>query len=644
MTERQPKRSYLKAAVLVFAGFACLAFHEAIGQSFFAGYKLGLGSTIPNDDRTRFTFFYAYWVVFGTGAVIFLTTGLCRLTAGSRLRERFEGWWRTSSGFSWVVAFSILTIALAVVIRLFVLHRAPMVDDEWSYRFAAQTLASGHLTANSLPEPLKLFFDRHQMINDGRWYSQYFLGWPALMAPGVWLGIEEWMNAFYAALTIPAVYLTVGRLVGEGWAKLSVVLVTTSPFLMVQAATLGSHTTCMMAAAWSLYFYLRAAGSESHWGWHAGFALAFSCAFFIRPYTALSLSLPFLGVWFYLVVVQGTVRWKALAAFAFPAAVMAFLFLAVNTAQNGGPFQTAYGAYQSYIEANGHRITLLDPETSPLIANLRFDEPLKRIALVGVGVFRLNRALFGWPASLVLILAAPLDRRTSLLWGSMVTYLGLHLFVNDPGADAYGPLHFFELSLPVIILSVAGAKRLSEFASHLDGGIQRGDESGASSWRAWPAVAVGTAIAIAFFGYHPVRLGTVAKMGVNISLPEKSVERAELEDAIVFAPKSYAPPCLVEPATYSVTSRPSNHPNLEGSVLWANHISVQDDKKLMRYFPGRRGYVLMWPRQRCSPDLLPLQRLRPGMLPERDLGDSGEGPDWSRAPDPGKFSPYERRY
>ena len=642
----QPRtQQFLKSFFLISAAGLLILFHENIGTVFFQDYKLGVGSTLPNKERTRFMFFYGYWVTFGTGAIFLMASGLSLLGGITDLWRRVATGWEEASEEYWVVGATLVTLLGGILIQQLVLDGAPLTDDEWSYRFSARTLASGHLTANSLPEPLKLFFDRNQMINDGRWFSQYFIGWPMLAVPGVWLGIAQYMNAIYAAATIPPLFFVTRRLISPNAAKLSTILYLTSPFLMVEAATFGSHTSCLMALTWALFFYLRSTEPESHWSWHGLFSFTFCIAFFVRPYSTLALALPLLLGWsWHLLRQTDEQRLTKIAAFTLPAIAMASFFLLVNTVQNGGPFQTGYASYIEYINANDFRFTNFSVTTQPSQwANLRFDDLTHQIAMLGVGFFRLNSSLFGWPASLLLVLFAPLTRRTGLVWASFCSFLLFQFPLNDPGADAYGPVHFFELSLPILVLSVAGLARLMNLGQLLDRHI---DSTGAPSHRFqyWPALAVGSAIVLSFQAYHSVRLGTVAKMADNISLPHRIVRSVDLKNALVFSPQPFAPPCLIEPARHSVGYRPTNHPSLTDSVLWVNHVSVTDDKRLLEFFPDRNGYVLLWHRKKCQPELIPLDHVPAGALPIQGEKYSIDRSDWESAPTPETFSPYENRF
>jgi hypothetical protein len=94
----------------------------------------------------------------------------------------------------------LLGALLPIFIRKLILNDVPLTDDEASYRFGAELLAGGHLW---LPSPhMPVFFDNGFIVNDGKMYSQYFLGWPALLAIGVLLGIPGLINPILSGCTV----------------------------------------------------------------------------------------------------------------------------------------------------------------------------------------------------------------------------------------------------------------------------------------------------------------------------------------------------------------------------------------------------------------------------------------------------------
>src|SRR5262249_35896727 len=159
--------------------------------------------------------------------------------------------------------------AIPLAIRLFVIHSAPLTDDEGAYRFGAELLASGRLWVPS--PPMKLFFDQNFMINDGRLYPAYFLGWPALLAPRVGFLSPGIVTPLLSAATVPFLFRLLRSVVGASWARAGVILFLSSPFLQTTAATELSNTSWMLLIAWALSELMLLEGRTSRWQAHVAF-------------------------------------------------------------------------------------------------------------------------------------------------------------------------------------------------------------------------------------------------------------------------------------------------------------------------------------------------------------------------------------
>src|SRR5262249_33680345 len=163
--------------------FALLLFH-VIGHHFFDAYALDLGST--RGPTPRYKRFLSLWGLFGTLAAAFTGIRVARALTYSAASRRLRAWWHAASDAAWIAGGAGAGFLIPLALRIVLLHGAPLTDDESAYQFMAELLSHGRLWTDS--PPLKLFFDRIFMINDGHFYSQYFVGWPLPMLPAVWLG------------------------------------------------------------------------------------------------------------------------------------------------------------------------------------------------------------------------------------------------------------------------------------------------------------------------------------------------------------------------------------------------------------------------------------------------------------------------
>ncbi len=388
---------------------------------------------------------------------------------------------------------------------------------------------------------------------------------------------------------------------------------------MIGAATELSHTSCLFALVWMSWAVLRSRDADAGSVHHALVALLFCVAFFVRPLTAVGLALPLL-VWWAVGALRAEprARWRALAAFAVPSLLLGGLFLWINAAQNGSIFKSAYSAALDYARANDFRFTHWTERTT-LSVSLHPARFVKGLANTGVALFRLNGGMFGWPASLILLPLAWRARGSALWWWCFASFLLFHWTLLNVGIDSFGPVHYFEVTWPVILLSVLGVTRLAVRLE--ESGLGRGE----LPWAKAPAALLLALTLLGLVGYLPPRLRALHAMSSVVREAMTTPERAGVHDAVVFVRRYWTKNCDRQiPATF-VHWRPNPDPFLEDDVIWANHITVEDDRRLMLSFPGRRGYVFGWAKG-CKGALVPLDDPRAaGILPVRSSDIEGGG-------------------
>ncbi len=600
------------------AAAALLLLHSATVR-LMAGTELDFGSSI-NLPTPGYARFLALWMLYAGLAAGALALGLVRALGAKGREAGFLEVWNAGSDRKWIVYGSLFALLIPAALHTFLLHGAPLTDDESAYRFMARVLAAGRVYADS--PPLKLFFDNRFMINDGKMFAHFFVGWPALLAPGVWLGIPGFMNAVYSALTVPALYAVLRRLAGVAWARAGLLLYLTSPMLMVTAATETSHTSCVAALAWFTLLCLRSRDAGAPWWVHGAAAAAFCVAFFIRPTSALGVGLPLL-VWWLLGLERGS-RVRSLAAFAVPAVAFAALFLTVNRLQTGSFFEVAYQRAYTYAEENDFRFSLWPHAIEGgAFTEIGFHDAGRSLAVAAAALFRLNVTLLGWPCSLLFALFAGRGRLRAVLKLSVLSYFVFHFSTNNVGIDTFAPMHFFELAWPLLLLTVCGLETLTAALSRLAGLP--------ASWRRGPAAAACALVVVSLASYVPVRFGVIGRVADNVAMPFRAVREAELGPSVVFVHYPFIQYCRSAPTEGWVFVRPNNRPDLSDHVLWVNHLSVEKNKLLMRRFPDREGYVLAWDPS-CRVVFLRLANLAPGSLPDAPI--SGIDEVGAVAPDP----------
>jgi hypothetical protein len=591
-------------ALFLGAALALFAFY-LVGVASPDGNVLDLGSV--NFPTPRYVRFVAFWTAFGGLSTVLLALAVSRRVGAPVHIDRLATQWNALSERPFLIWTCAAAFAIPLSLRLWVLHSAPLTDDESAYRFAAQLLASGRLWVAS--PALKLFFDQNFMINDGRLYPAYFLGWPALLALGVLIHAPGIVNPLLSALTVPPLFRALRHFAGPAWARAGVLLFLSAPFLQIAAATELSHTSCLMALTWCLSMYLRTRDEDASWRHHAAFAFSFAFAFCIRPQSAVALGLPLVVSWgLGLRRLAPPHRLRASLACLLPAAFLAALFLSSLWAQNGSPWRIGYARSAEYLRENNFRFSTFGPNDLTPVAGFDFTQAGPAIARTALGMFRLNADLFGWPSSFaLLVFALPGSSRLSrILWWMAGSFVSLMLFQNDWGIDTFGPLHAFELALPILILTIVGANNLSE---RLTWAQSEGVEPPRWRWSAFSPSLLGALMVAAWCGFVPVRLSAVGQIAAHINVALRAPERLGIHRAVIFSPLPFAPPCNDLVPKHFVFFHPVNDPDQRNDVLWVNHVDIRSDRRLVETLPGRTGYVLTWTPE-CDVTLVPLAGLQ----------------------------------
>ena len=545
---------------------------------------LEIGTTTIN---RHFGAFIALWAVLGLIGVTRLSSGWASVATTKNPLERLLS---VGTDRAWVVGGVVAVFGLSVFLRVVVLHSVDLLDDDGAYLYSAQLLAAGQLWMDS--PPMKLFFDRTFLVNDGHMYSQYFLGWPAMLVPGVWLGDVDWVNPFYASLTVPAVFKVAKRVARTPiHARLAVLLYATSPMVIIAAATLMSHTASVLLLAWATHCGLRALDDDGHAGHAALFGTLMAVTFFNRPLEVVGLMLP-MGVVWLIASIRGR-KVGQLAAFIVPVALLAWLFVWVIHVQNGDPFQTAYERYNEYRAQNDFRFT-----TVPAHNDISIRDPVSALGNLVIALFRLNLSLFGWPVSFVLLIFAS-RMRNKWLWWMFGSFVATRMLTQDPGSAIAGPTHVFDILLPVIWLSVDGWGCLTDTA--------RESEAPDKMGRLVGALVLGSMLASALVS-TPIRVHSLVRMRQIIERPALVVEEAGLSNAVVFASYRLMVNCGHErPEPLLRFARDVPNPQLSDDILWLNHLNAPADRRLMaKLFPDREGWVLTRGEGDCGFVLQPL--------------------------------------
>ena len=319
------------------------------------------------------------------------------------LRGRFDRAWAVVRAVlgavseRWFVyGAAIVAVIAAAVAATYVLAGKPTTSDEVAQLWHARMLLTGRLSLP--PDANPEFFAVDNVIDAGRWYSQFPIGGPAAFAVAMLLGVTWLLNPLLAGLTVVNVYRFASRAYGTGEARVAAVLCATCPFLLWMSGSYMNHTlvaflvTLALAElpAWDdVTDRVRMRRSVV-------IGLALGAAVTVRPLDGAIAAIALGGFLVQSAVRHGRVR--ALLVTAAAGAVPIAWLLVTNWLTTGRPLLFGYEALWGANHGLGFH-------TDPLGNH---HTPGRGLLLAMVYMVQLNWALFEWPIAGLLVVGGAL--------------------------------------------------------------------------------------------------------------------------------------------------------------------------------------------------------------------------------------------
>jgi hypothetical protein len=361
---------------------------------------------------------------------------------------------------AFVAGASVATTLLGIGVAFYCYAGRGFSGDEMAMTWHARMLLAGHLAIPPTAHPE--FFNTVSVLErDGRWFSQYPIGGPALIALGlaaraVWLvgplllGVATWQ-----------LYRFARRAFGEATARAATLLFVLSPFVLVLGSTQMNHTPAMT-------FTLLALAELAAWDESAGRArsthaallgFAVGCITLVRPLDAALVAVP-IGVFQLVRALREPARWRSIAVQCLAGAVPVAVLLWANARTTGAPLLFGYDAAHGPAHALGFHV---DPNGDP-------HTPVRGLVYASGYLMRFDRFLFEWPLPALLVVCAVLatlrraSRWDTLLLALVGTFLaGYAAYWHNGFFD--GPRFLFPIA-PVLVLYAARLPEAAQASAH----------------------------------------------------------------------------------------------------------------------------------------------------------------------------------
>lgn len=443
---------------------------------------------------TRFADERAFWVaglLLIIGPAVVLASMVPRLfdRVWSSIRARVGG---IRDGV-FVLGVATLAFAAAATAAIYVLSRKPTTSDEVAQLWHARILLSGRLWLPADPNPE--FFAIDNVIDHGRWYSQFPIGGPAIFSLAMLLHATWLLNPLLAGLTVVNVYRFASQAYGKGVARVSALLCATCPFLLFMSGSYMNHTAVAFLTTLALAelpIWVSGSGRR-RLGASVIIGLSLGAAIAIRPLDG-AIAVLALGAFMGFTAIRES-RLQDLLVVAAAGAIPIAGLLVANALTTGRPLLFGYEVLWGANHSLGFHD---DPSGNP-------HTPARALALAIVYVMQLNWSLFEWPvAGLVIVAVAVVAIGKLGRWDAiLIAWIGAQIvgYAAYWHAGAFlGPRYLFTV-VPACLLIVG--RGLTAAEHHASPAMRRAIVAsvGASILSGWlipstPVGAVGTARSI----------------------------------------------------------------------------------------------------------------------------------------------------
>lgn len=416
-----------------------------------------LANTLTDGDAVQwYPHARKFWLVIG-GSILLVLFLLARFQG-----DRVDRLWNAASGFvlriprpAFLAGTALFALIASATLAIICFGRQPHNADEVAQLFHAKILLSGRLSLPADPNPE--FFGMDNMIDQGRWYSQFPVAGPAFLAIGLLFRAAWLVNPVLLALTVLSVYGFARRVYGEPIARASALLFALCPFALFVSASFMNHLPVLWltsVALWQLAIWMDAETSREANRAAGIIGVALGIAFAVRPLDAL-VAAGVIGV-MQLTQLKSDLgksrsRMASLGVQIVGGLIPVAILFYVNWRTNGAPMRLGYDVLYGEAHSLGFHV---DPYG-------RTHTPLRALLYASKYLLQLNVLLFEWPLPAVGILAAGLlaMRRPTrwdyfligLLFAQTIAYA---LYWHD--GSFRGPRFLFN-ALPAIVILIARA-------------------------------------------------------------------------------------------------------------------------------------------------------------------------------------------
>jgi 4-amino-4-deoxy-L-arabinose transferase-like glycosyltransferase len=393
---------------------------------------------------------------------------------------------------AWVLRVAGAVVVISAALSWFAYEAHPHVPDEVVYLLHARYFAEGMLTMPLPPVPAAFNLDLMH-YESARWFSPVPPGWPMVLAIGAWLGVPWLVNPLLGGVAVVLTYLVMGHITSGREARLTTLILASSPWFLLMSMNLMTHTATLVFA---LTGALGVAIARERGSWIAPVigGLGVGLATLVRPLEGLVVALC-LGLWS--LGARGR-RFRLAPSVALVLGTLAtgLLDRPYNQVLTGSSSTFPIMAYTDKYYVAGSNDLGFGPNRGLGWGGLDpfpGHGPADVVVNTTLNTAQWNAELLGWPigavsiVAIVLTLGAGYRRRTDWWFVAVIAaVVGAHAFYWFSGGPDFGARYWYLIIVPCCALAARGLTVLDE----VPGAARRGSVAA----RSCALVLMGTAL------------------------------------------------------------------------------------------------------------------------------------------------------
>lgn len=461
-----------------------------------------------------------------TGMAIVLIASLSAVVAEKPLTSALDRARRVvlaPSPLRFEIGAAILVTILAAIFSWYCFSGLVFTGDEMSQRWQARMLLAGRLSVH--PEAHREFFSTMESLDaHGRWFSQFPIGGPFVIAIGMALGAPWIVNPILAGLTARNIHRFVHGAYDQLTARVATILFAISPFVLIMSGSQLNHVATLAFITLALAELPRWSSTIDAAVRHRAalvIGLSLGAAIAVRPMDG-ALAAAVIGLFQLLGAPDAAERRRSLVWQAAAGAIPVVILLWCNARTTGSPFLFGYDALNGPAHRPGFHV---DP------FGVRHT-PLRALTITSGYLMKLNRYLFEWPVPALLVIVASLvvarrasrwDYLLAALFAAVIAGYATYWF------DGFfaGPRFLYTAVPAFVVFTAVLPRRLYEQFPRATVGNTATMVVVLSACFAWLVPTGVTSVQLRAFYYRSLREQLKTNIGAEL-------ERAGLTNAVVF--------------------------------------------------------------------------------------------------------------